>query len=88
MIVGEIVTKNELKSDQAKIDEMLNTLASTYEEPEQLIEYYKTNPQAMQTIQAAVMEEMIVDWVIKQANVVDEKMKFADLMNPQQQAAA
>ena len=88
LIVGEIVTKNELKSDQSKIDEMLNTLASTYEEPEQLIEYYKTNPQAMQTIQAAVMEEMIVDWVIKQAKVVDEKVKFADLMNPQQQAAA
>ena len=42
----------------------------------------------MQTIQAAAMEEKIVDWVIKQANVVDEKMKFADLMNPQQQAAA
>ena len=88
LIVGEIVTKNELKSDEKKVDEMLNTLASTYEEPEQLIEYYKTNPQAMQTIQAAVMEEMIVDWVIEQANVVDEKMKFADLMNPQQQAAA
>ena len=88
LIVGEIVTKNELKSDQTKIDDMLNTLASTYEEPEQLIEYYKTNPQAMQTIQAAVMEEMIVDWVLEQATVVDEKVKFADLMNPQQQAAA
>ena len=88
LIVGEIVTKNELKSDQGKVDEMLNTLASTYEEPEQLIEYYKTNPQAMQTIQAAVMEEMIVDWVVKQAKVVDEKVKFSDLMNPQQQAAA
>jgi len=88
LIVGEIVTKNELKSDQTKIDEMLNTLASTYEDPEQLIQYYKTNPEAMQTIQAAVMEEMIVDWVIKQAKVVDEKINFSDLMNPQQQAAA
>jgi len=88
LIVGEIVTKHELKSDQTKIDDMLNTLASTYEEPEQLIEYYKTNPQAMQTIQAAVMEEMIVDWVIDQAKVVDEKVKFEDLMNPQQQEAA
>ena len=88
LIVGEIVTKNELKSDQDKIDAMLNTLASTYEDPDQLIEYYKSNPEAMQTIQAAVMEEMIVDWVVKQANVVDEKVNFADLMNPQQQAAA
>ncbi|RVU82771.1 trigger factor [Leucothrix sargassi] len=88
LIVGEIVTKNELKSDPAKVDEMLNTLASTYEDPKQLIEYYKSNPQAMQTIQAAVMEEMIVEWVSGQAKVVEEKMAFTDLMNPQQQAAA
>lgn len=88
LIVGEIVTKNELKSDEAKIDEMLNNLASTYEEPQQLIEYYKSNPQAMQTIQAAVMEEMIVDWVVAQAKVVDEEMAFTELMNPQQQQAA
>ena len=88
LIVGEIVTKNELKSDPSKVDDMLNTLASTYEDPQQLIEYYKTNPQAMQTIQAAVMEEMIVEWVIGQAKVTDEEVAFTDLMNPQQQAAA
>jgi len=88
LIVGEIVTKNEMKSDETKIDEMLNNLASTYEEPQQLIEYYKNNPQAMQTIQAAVMEEMIVDWVVAQAKVVDEEMAFTELMNPQQQQAA
>ena len=88
LIVGEIVTKNELQSDPEKVDEMLNTLASTYEEPQQLIEYYKSNPQAMQTIQAAVMEEMIVDWVMGQAKVVDEEVAFSDLMNPQQQQAA
>ncbi|PID46956.1 MAG: trigger factor [Proteobacteria bacterium] len=88
LIVGEIVTKNEMKSDPEKVDEMLNTLASTYEEPQQLIEYYKNNAQAMQTIQAAVMEEMIVDWVMDQAKVTDEEMEFSELMNPQQQAAA
>jgi trigger factor len=88
LIVGEIVTKNELKSDPSKVDEMLNTLASTYEDPQQLIEYYKTNPQAMQTIQAAVMEEMIVEWVTGQAKVTEEEVAFTDLMNPQQQAAA
>ena len=87
LIVGEIVTKNELKSDPSKVDDMLNTLASTYEDPTQLIEYYKNNPQAMQTIQAAVMEEMIVEWVTGQAKVIDEEMAFTDLMNPQQAAA-
>ncbi len=83
LVVGEIITKNKLEKDQAKVDEMLETLAASYEDPQAIIEYYRSNQQAMQTIEAAVMEEMIVDWVVGQAKVKDEKMSFSELMNPQ-----
>ncbi len=83
LIVGEIITKNKLKKDQSRIDEMLNSLAASYEDPESLIEYYRSNQQTMQTIEAAVMEEMIVDWVLEKAKVKDETLKFTELMNTQ-----
>ncbi|MCL4115155.1 UNVERIFIED_CONTAM: hypothetical protein GTU68_035885 [Idotea baltica] len=83
LIVGEIITKNKLEKDQAKVDEMLNSLAESYEDPQALIEYYRSDQQAMQTIEAAVMEEMIVDWVIEKAKVTEEKIKFTELMNTQ-----
>ncbi|HIO93585.1 MAG TPA: trigger factor [Leucothrix mucor] len=88
LIVGEIITSNDMKKDQKKVDDMLESMASTYEDPQALIEYYKTNEQAMQTVEAAVMEEMIVDWVINKASVNDEEMSFSDLMSPEDQAAA
>jgi len=81
LIVGEVITVNKLEKDQAKVDEMLETLAASYEDPQALIEYYRTNQQAMQTIEASVMEEMIVDWVLEKAKIKDEKMKFSDLVN-------
>ena len=83
LIVGEIITKNKLEKDQAKVDAMLNTLAESYEDPQALIEYYRSDQQAMQTIEAAVMEEMIVDWVLEKAKVKEEKVKFTELMNTQ-----
>jgi len=83
LIVGEIITKNKLEKDQVKVDAMLNSLAESYEDPQALIEYYRSDQQAMQTIEAAVMEEMIVDWVLDQAKVKDEKIKFTELMNTQ-----
>ena len=83
LIVGEIITKNKLEKDQAKVDAMLNSLAESYEDPQALIEYYRSDQQAMQTIEAAVMEEMIVDWVLDKAKVIEEKIKFTDLMNTQ-----
>lgn len=81
LIVGEIITKNKLEKDQSRVDEMLNSLAASYEDPSALIEYYRSNQEAMQTIEAAVMEEMIVEWVIDKAKVEDEKLKFSDLVN-------
>ena len=83
LIVGEIITVNKLEKDQAQVDEMLNSLAASYEDPQSLIEYYRGNQEAMQTIEAAVMEEMIVDWVLEKAKVKKEKMKFSELVNPQ-----
>ena len=83
LIVGEIITTNKLEKDQAKVDSMLNSLAESYEDPQALIEYYRSDQQAMQTIEAAVMEEMIVDWVLETAKVKEEKVKFTELMNAQ-----
>lgn len=83
LIVGEIITKNKLEKDQAKVDAMLNSLAESYEDPQALIEYYRSDQQAMQTIEAAVMEEMIVEWVLEKAKVTEEKIKFTELMNTQ-----
>lgn len=81
LVVGEIITSNKLEKDQKRVDDMLETLAASYEDPSSLIEYYRTTPEAMQTIEAAVMEEMIVDWVVDQAELKDEKMKFSELVN-------
>ncbi|PID33895.1 MAG: trigger factor [Thiotrichales bacterium] len=83
LIVGELITKNKLEKDQSRVDDMLNSLAASYEDPQALIEYYRSDQKAMQTIEAAVMEEMIVDWVLDRAKVVDETIKFTDLMNTQ-----
>ena len=87
LIVGEIIRQKEMQRDQERVDAMLETLAASYEEPAELINYYRNNPQAMQTVEAAVMEEMIVDWVVETAQVTDEQSDFNSIMNPEPAAA-
>jgi len=84
LIVGEIINGNKLEKDPKRVDDMLESLAASYEDPAALLEYYRSTPEAMQTIEAAVMEEMIVDWVIEKAKVKDKKMKFGELVNDKQ----
>ena len=88
LIVGEVIRQHNLQRDPARVDAMLENVAATYEDPQALKDYYRTNRQAMQTIEAAVMEEMIVDWVLEKATVNDETRDFDAVMNPQKQAQA
>lgn len=82
LIVGEVIRQHSLQRDPARVDAMLETVAASYEDPQELKNYYRSNRQAMQTIEAAVMEEMIVDWVMEKATVTDETRDFDSIMNP------
>jgi len=88
LLVGEIIRQHGLQRDPARVEAMLETLASTYEEPQALKDYYRGNKQAMQTIEAAVMEEMIVEWTLTLATVTDEQRDFDSVMNANKQAQA
>ena len=88
LIVGEVIRQHNLQRDPARVDAMLESLASTYEDPQALISYYRQDRKAMQTIEAAGMEEMIVDWVLEKATVTDEARDFDAVMNPKRQDQA
>jgi len=80
LIVGEIIRQKDIQKDEAKIEAKLEELASTYEDPSALINYYRSNQQAMQTIEAAVMEDLIVEWALEQITVEEEKSDFDTVM--------
>jgi trigger factor len=88
LIIGEAVKASELKPDAARITAKVEELAQTYEDPQEVINHYNNNPQLKQSLEALVMEEMVVEWIVDQAKVTDKPANFQDLMNPQPQAQA
>ena len=56
-----------LKLLNEKVTEQLHTAASSYTKPEEIIRYYRSNAQAMASIESIVMEEQVVNWVVNQA---------------------
>ena len=47
LLMGEIARKNEIRMDRKRMAEKLAAIASTYEEPEKVIELYNGDPQLM-----------------------------------------
>lgn len=85
LILGEIIKNNALKLDDEKVRASIETMAKSYEYPEQVINWYYADKTRLQDVQQMVMEEQAIDWVIEQANVSDETISFSAVMNRQQQ---
>ncbi|GAA6184177.1 trigger factor [Aliiglaciecola sp. NS0011-25] len=84
LILGEIIKTNEIKVDDAKVEQLIETTASAYEDPSEVIEYYKTNNELLQQIQNVALEEQAVELVLSQAKVKEVDTAFDDIMNKQQ----
>ncbi len=82
LLVGEIARRNDLRLDMGRVNETLRLIASTYEEPQQVIEMYRDDPQLMSSLQSRVMEEQVIDWIAERARHRDEPLSFQEAISP------
>ncbi len=83
LIISEIVQKKEIKLDQDKVSQQLNVIAASYGKPEEVIQYYRSNRDAMANIEMLVMEEQVVDYVLGEAKKKSKKFSFDEFVNKQ-----
>lgn len=82
LLLGEIIKTNELKVDEAKVQELIDNVASAYEDPAEVVQYYKTNKELMQSMRNVALEEQAIEVVLASANVTEEAAAFDEIMNP------
>ncbi|KPN20708.1 trigger factor [Xanthomonas sp. Mitacek01] len=83
LLVGEVARRNQLKLDPKRVNETMRLIASTYEEPQQVIEMYRNDPQLMSGLQNRVMEEQVIDWIAERAKHTEQSLSFQDAIGPQ-----
>ena len=47
-----------------------------------MVDYYLNNPQQRSSIENLVLENKVVEWVLEQVSVNEDKRNFSDVMNP------
>jgi trigger factor len=81
LIINAIVEKNELAPDEDKVRETIETMASSYEDPEQVINFYYSNEQQLSQIRNVVLEEQIVDLVLETAKVSEKAVSYEEAVS-------
>jgi trigger factor len=82
LLIGELARQNDIRLDSRRVSEALATIASTYEEPEQVVELYSRDPQLMSALQNRVIEDQVVEWLADHAKCSEQQLSFNDVMRP------
>ncbi|NWO06455.1 MAG: trigger factor, partial [Alteromonadaceae bacterium] len=78
LLFQEVVKANDLKAEPEQVDAKIQEIASTYEQPEEVIEHFNSNEDQKAQIESAVLEDAVVDHVLEQAKVKEKKMKYEE----------
>ena len=60
---------------------MIASIASAYEQPEEVINYYSSNKELSNNIRNVVLEDQAVDAILAKAQVSEVEKSFDDIMN-------
>ena len=83
LLLAQVISSNELKADEERAKAMIEEIASAYEQPAEVVEYYSKNNELMNNIRNVVLEEQAVDAVLAKAQVTEKAATFDEIMNPQ-----
>ena len=81
LLVGEVIKTANIQVNQAQVQARFQELAQQYPDAAQAVEQYRTNPQMRRQMEAAVLEDQVVDWLLERARVTDKESSFKELMN-------
>ncbi|WP_412972505.1 trigger factor [Glaciecola sp. MF2-115] len=81
LLLGEVIKENKLEADEAKVSQLIETAASAYEDPQEVIEYYQSNAELKQQMQNLALEEQAIEVILEKAKVKEVKKAFDEIMN-------
>ena len=84
LLLAEVVKRNDIKADPAKVRERVESIASTYEQPQEVVAWYYGDRSRLGEIESSILEESVVEWILQRAGVEEETSSFDALMNPGQ----
>ena len=83
LVVAELVRSNELHAKPEQLKAHIDELAASYEKPEDVVRWYFGDRQRLGEVEAVVVENNVVDFVLGKAKVTDKALTFDELMGQQ-----
>lgn len=81
LLINEVIKTAKIELDQGKVQLRFEELAQQFPDANQALQTYRSNPQIRRQMEASVLEDQVVDWLVERAKVTDKPATFKELMN-------
>ena len=80
LVVAEVVKSNGLHATPDQLRERIESMAASYEKPEEVIKWYYSDGARLAEIEGLVIESNVTDFVLSKAKVTEKTVSFEELM--------
>jgi trigger factor len=80
LLLDAIAEQNEIKLEIARVQDAISAIASTYEDPMEVVKMYQSDERMVSALRARVMEEQIAEWVAERAQTENQETSFAAIV--------
>ncbi len=82
LLLNEIAMQNQIRLDDQRVRTAMAAVASTYENPQEVLQLYQQDERLLNNLRARVMDEQVAEWVADHAKVNQIERSFVEVLQP------
>ncbi|ALP53530.1 trigger factor [Candidatus Tenderia electrophaga] len=83
LLVGELIREKGFKADAENVRTRIEEMAQSYEDPQAVLNWYYQDKSRLSGVEALVLEDQVVDWLLSEVKTEDVTKSFDDIMEAQ-----
>ena len=80
LVIAEMISQFELTAEPAKVREAIEDIASTYQDPEEVINWYYSENEQLAGIESRVLEDAVVEKLLFTAAIAEVECSYQDAL--------
>lgn len=82
LLIRQLIADQGLSVDAVKVRTRVEQMCAGYENSDDMVNMYMSNPQIVEQIEPMVLEQQAIDWLMEHGKVTVKKIAFTEYMKP------
>ena len=86
ILIRRLLEARKIQPDEARVRELIETEASSYEDRDQVISFFYENQEQLERVKGLALEDQVVDLILEEAKVKDKRCSYEEAVKPPEPA--